>query len=259
MEPESLQQFKYKYETHLHTLEASRCARNTAIEMMEALKAAGYNGTFITNHAWGGNTSVDRSLPWRKWVEEFSKPYYIAHEWGLKNDFTVMFGYESGYRGTEFLIYGITPEWMADHEELHDATIPEQYEIIHNGGGLVIQAHPYRKEDYIPEVRLFPEYCDGLESVNATHSSHLSQSHNIHEWDIMAIDLARKTNKPMTAGSDIHCVNLFGGGMLTASRICSAKDYIRLIKSDEMYLLLDGDRIYDRYGNIISRSDFAED
>lgn len=243
--------YKYKYETHLHTVEASACARNTAQDMMKAMKEAGYTGAFVTNHAWGGNTCVDRSLPWKKWVEEFAKPYYLAKEWGDKNDFDVFYGYESGYNGTEFLIYGLTPEWMASHDELHDASVEEQIKIVHEGGGIVIHAHPYREEFYIPEVRLFPEYVDGVEGVNATHASHLSTAHNNPVFDERAIAYAREHNFPMTAGSDVHSVFSLGGGMLFSERIQNVKEFIDNVMSDKMYLLTDGDRVYDRFGNVL--------
>lgn len=244
-------EYKYKYETHLHTVEASACARNTAQDMMKAMKEAGYTGAFVTNHAWGGNTCIDRSLPWKKWVEEFAKPYYLAKEWGDKNDFDVFYGYESGYNGTEFLIYGLTPEWMAAHDELHDASVEEQIKIVHEGGGIVIHAHPYREEFYIPEVRLIPEYVDGVEGVNATHASHLSTAHNNPVFDERAIAYAKEHNFPMTAGSDVHSVFSLGGGMLFSERIQNVKEFIDNVMSDKMYLLTDGDRIYDRFGNVL--------
>ena len=244
-------EYSYKYETHLHTKEGSACAVSSAEEMAEALKKAGYAGFFVTNHAWGGNTSVDRSLPWREWVEKFAQGYYKAKDWGDKNDINVMFGYESGYEGTEFLIYGITPSWMADHSELHDASIREQLKIIHSAGGMVIQAHPYREEWYIPQIRLCHEYADGIEGVNATHSSHLSTAHNNPEYDVKAIALAKKYALPMTAGSDVHSTKLFGGGMMFKHPVATPAEFISIIRSDEMYLMTDGDRIYDRYGNIL--------
>lgn len=247
----NIQDYKFKYETHLHTCESSACAKNTAVEMMSACKAAGYSGAFITNHAWGGNTSVDRSLPWKKWVEQFSLPYYEAKKWGDENDFSVFFGFEAGFNGTEFLIYGVTPEWLISHPEFKDADIPKQFDLVHEAGGIVIHAHPYREEWYIPQIRLFPEYVDGVEGVNATHSSHLSTAHNVKEFDTLAIEYANKHHFPMTAGSDVHSTNLFGGGMLTSAKIEGAKDLINLLKSDEMYLLTNGDEFYDRYGNII--------
>ena len=37
----------YKYETHMHTAEASACATSTGAEMARAHKEAGYTGIFI--------------------------------------------------------------------------------------------------------------------------------------------------------------------------------------------------------------------
>lgn len=251
MEKIDISEYIYKYEMHMHTSEASACARSSGEEMARACKEAGYDGIVITDHAWGGNTAVDRSLPWREWVGLFAKGYENAKKWGDANGLKVWFGYESGYQGTEFLIYGITPEWMADHPELHDATIPEQLDIIHSGGGIVSQAHPYREEWYIPEIRVYPEYADAIEAVNATHTSPKSGAHKSDVWNPQAIELAKKNNKPMTAGSDVHTVNIFGGGILTKSPLKDPKDLISLIMGTEMYLMTDGVVNYDRYGNLL--------
>ena len=40
----------YKYETHLHTSEVSKCARSTGAEMARAFNKAGYAGIFVTDH-----------------------------------------------------------------------------------------------------------------------------------------------------------------------------------------------------------------
>ena len=52
--------FPYLYETHMHTCEASKCARSTGAQMAQAAKEAGYTGVIITDHNWYGNT--DRTL-----------------------------------------------------------------------------------------------------------------------------------------------------------------------------------------------------
>lgn len=247
----NIDEYKYKYETHLHSLESSACGKSSALDMVKACKEAGYSGCFITNHAWGGNTSIDRSLPWDEWVKEFSKCYYTAKEWADENDFSLFFGYEAGYEGTEFLIYGISPEYLIAHPEFKTASIKEQYDLVHEGGGLVIQAHPFRDEDYIPVIRVYSKYIDGMETINATHSSHLSKAHNIKEWNDQAIAHAKRHNFPMTAGSDVHSVELFHGGMHFKRPIHSYEDFKAAILSDEMYLLNDGEMLYDRYGNLL--------
>ncbi|MCR4851581.1 MAG: PHP domain-containing protein [Lachnospiraceae bacterium] len=243
--------YRYRYELHLHTSQGSACGRCPGADMARAAKEFGYDGIVVTDHAWGGNTAVDRSLPWREWMTQYLKGYEDAKAWGDKNGLLVMFGLETGFCGTEFLLYGLTPEYMLDTPEFWDATISEQLKLVHAGGGIVMQAHPYREEYYIPEIRLFPDDVDGVETINATHSSHLSKSHLGLEFNEKAIEYARKHNFPTCAGSDVHSTTMFGGGIMTRDRITDSKDLTDLLMSDEMYLLTDGDRIYDRYGNLL--------
>lgn len=235
-----LGEYKYLYETHLHTSESSKCAIASAVDMAKALKAAGYTGMFVSDHNWGGNTAIDSELSWEQWVIEFCKGYEAAKEWGDKNDFDVFFAYEAGYEGTEFLIYGVDKEWLISHPAIKTATVEEQYKLVHEAGGMVIHAHPYREEYYIPEIRLFPEYVDGIEAVNATHSNPKSKAHNNPKFDASAIQYGKEHGFPMTAGSDVHSTNLFDGGVAFKERLTSAKDYCERILSKKDYLLTNG-------------------
>ena len=181
-------------------------------------------------------------------MEEFCKGYENAQDWGKEIGLSVFFGYEANYEGTEFLIYGVDKQWLIEHPEIRDASISEQYQYIHNAGGMVIQAHPYRKEDYIPQVRLFPEASDGAEAINATHSCHLSTSHNYPEFDTLAVAYSRENKLPMTAGSDVHSTLMFGGGVAFKRKITSIEDYCQAIMSGEDYLLTNGDEWFDKNG-----------
>ncbi len=235
--------YPYLYETHLHTCQSSACAQATGQDMARVAKEAGYAGIFVTDHSWGGNHCIDSTLPWQDWVHEFCKGYEDAKAWGDANDFQVFFGYEAGYHGTEFLIYGVDEVWLCSHPEIKDATVEEQYQLIHGAGGMVIHAHPYREEWYIPEIRLFPEWVDGVEGINATHSSSKSISHNDPNYDTLAIAYAKKHDLPMTAGSDIHSTNLFGGGMAFATKLTSVQDFCQRVKRREHCLLTNGENI----------------
>ena len=93
----TIQDYPFKYEMHLHTSEASKCGSNTGAEMARAHKEAGYAGIFVTNHAWGGNTCIDRELPYREWIEQYAKGYYNALEEGEKIGLQVFFGMEAGF------------------------------------------------------------------------------------------------------------------------------------------------------------------
>ena len=233
-------EYPYVYETHLHTKEASACAHNSGAEMARALKEAGYSGFFVTDHFVGGNTAIDRKLPWEDWVEGFCKGYEHAKEEGDRIGIDVFFGWESGFNATEFLVYGLDKQWLLAHPELQEITVKEQYALVHAGGGMVIQCHPFRDEAYVPHIRLFPHHVDGVEVVNATHCSHLSHSHNNPLFDTQARVYAECQNLPVTAGSDVHSVDLLLGGMAFPHRLKGPEDYIAAVKNREPYLLLSG-------------------
>ena len=252
MKIQLLEEYPYLYEGHLHTCQASACAVNTGYEMAKACKEFGYTGIFVTDHNWGGNTCIDKSLPWKEWIKAYTAGYYDAKRYGDSNDFDVFFGMETGFFGTEFLIYGLTAEWFIESDDLRNMTIEEQYKIITEAGGMVSQAHPFRVEYYIPEVRNFPEFVDAFETSNATHSSPMSRSHNESKWDDEARELAAKHNKPQTAGSDVHSVRIFGGGMAFKRRLTSSQDFKNAVLGNEDYILSDGLYWRDKMGKIIA-------
>lgn len=250
---ELLKDYPYLYETHLHTSQASACARYSGAQMAKACKEAGYTGIIVTDHNWGGNTAVNRMLPWETWVTEFARGYEDAAETGKRIGLDVFFGYEAGYRGTEFLVYGLDRKFMLEHPELKTATVQEQFGLVHGGGGMVIHAHPFREAGYIPEIRLYPEYVDGVEGINAAHSNPASAGHNNPAFDARAIAYAGEHGLPVTAGSDIHTTSLLGGGMAFRRKLGSVQDFIAAVKEGEDYVLTDGDRWYTKTGDAAGR------
>lgn len=232
--------FPYVYETHLHTCEGSKCAVSSGKEMAAACHRAGYTGIMVTDHFYYGNTAVDRSLGWEDWVSGYCKGYENAKEEGDKIGLQVFFGWESTYEGTDFLVYGLDKEWLLKHPEIRDASIPEQFKIVHEYGGIVIHAHPYREDFYIPGIKLYPEYVDAVEIANATHTSEFSRNHNNPEFDIKAVLYAKEHNFPTTAGSDVHSTTLLFGGVACKKKFDSVRDYMNLVMNREEKLLLDG-------------------
>ena len=235
--------YPYLYETHMHTSESSACARNTGAEMAKAAKEAGYTGVIITNHNWYGNNCIDSFLPWGEWIEQYCNGYEKARQWGNENGLDVFFGYEAGYNGTEFLVYGVDKEWLITHPQIKDASVEEQYQLIHSAGGMVIHAHPFREEYYIPEIRLFPEAVDGVEGLNAVHSYY---DHFVYNQ--RAIDYAIKNKLPMTAGSDVHTTSILNGGMAFKRKLRSIEDFCQAVLGGEDYLLTDGDKWFNKLG-----------
>lgn len=217
----------YIYETHMHTKEGSACARTYAKDYVKAYKDKGYSGIIVTDHFFNGNSCVPRELPWKERVELLCRGYESAAEEGYKQDFQVFFGWEAGFWGTEFLIYGLDKQWLIDHDDILEWSVEEQYEHVSRDGGMVIHAHPFREAFYIPETRLYPDYIDGVEAVNLGNNT-LDPIYNTK-----AIEYAKKYNFPMTGGSDIHALPAMDGGMEFDHKLENIQDYIRAVKNHE--------------------------
>ncbi len=229
--------YPYAYETHLHTREGSACSAAYGSDMAIACKAAGYTGMIVTDHFYYGNTAVDRSLAWSEWVEQFCEGYESAKQQGDKIGLQVFFGWEASYEGTDFLVYGPDKEWLLKHPEIKDATIEQQYYMIHEAGGIVIHAHPFRKASYIPGIRLFPEFVDGVETVNATHVWTERRPDGTVPYDVKAKAYAKEYGFIETAGSDIHSVHLIGGGMAFQRKLEDVEDFINAVMTGNGKLL----------------------
>ncbi|MCR5109141.1 MAG: PHP domain-containing protein [Lachnospiraceae bacterium] len=217
----------YKYETHLHTSDSSACGISKGIEYLDGYKALGYDGIFITEHFYLGNTCIPRNLPWNEWVDRFCRGYYETKEAGLRTDISVFFGWETSYgTGEDFLIYGLKPEWLKEHPEIIKLTQEEQYELVHSEGGLVVQAHPFRERGYMREIRLHPNHCDAWEIANYGNEPYM---------DKRAYEYASSHGIKMTCGSDIHTIDNLKEGrvfaMVTKERMKSESDYVRTILS----------------------------
>lgn len=229
------------YETHLHTKEASGCARNTGEEMARAYAAHGYTGIIVTDHFFHGNSALDRKLPWHEWVERFCLGYEHAKAEGDKLGLQVFFGWEANWRGHEFLTYGLDKEWLVKHPEIRDATVKEQFQLVHEGGGIISHAHPFRQEPGVPPVELYPEYVDAVEGVNAAHTT---SGHP--EFNEKAIAYAKKYNLPLTGGSDQHnSTELIYGGMVFARKLQDIHDFNRAVMNREALQLLEGGETID--------------
>lgn len=232
----------FLYETHMHTSEGSACGFCSGAEMADIYHKAGYTGIIVTDHFFYGNTAVNRSLAWSDWVEQYCLGFEHAKAKGDRIGLQVFFGWEAGYRGPEFLVYGLDKEWLLTHPEIRDATVEEQLALVHTDGGIVIQAHPFREASYIKEIKLFPSSVDGVEVYNA---SHISEYKGIPhpEFNIKALAYAKEHDLPMTAGSDQHDETMFWGGMVFERKLEDIHDFARAVVNREAIALLDGSKM----------------
>ena len=67
----------YKYETHLHTSQASACASASGDEYIEAYIKAGYSGIIVSDHFFQGNTCVPNheQETWENRVNQYCSGY----------------------------------------------------------------------------------------------------------------------------------------------------------------------------------------
>ena len=186
---------EYLYETHLHTNQVSACGRSSGAEHVRYYHSIGYTGIFVTDHFFRGNCRVPRLLPWRQRIDLFRKGFDDAWNEGQKCGLDVFFAWEETHQGDDYLIYGPSPEWLAKHPEAEHWTHREQYEAIHEAGGCVVQAHPFRCREYISMITLAPDYVDAIETANAG---------NEQIWDAAAMKYARAFDFYCICGSDIH-------------------------------------------------------
>lgn len=255
-------EYPYLFETHLHTKQGSACASCSSIDAAKAHKQAGYSGIIITEHNWGGNTAISSRQSWEEWVRKFTRGYKEAEAWGRKNKLTVLWGYEAGYNGTEFLIFGLTPGFLLAYPEIRYATIAEQYRIVHDAGGIVVHAHPFREAYYIPEIKLYPDYVDAIEGLNCAHVNRLDYNefgsyYEKEMYNRKALEYAIENDFPITAGSDSHSTSLKGGGMAFQNPVRNARHFVARLLSRTDYLLTDGIRWYDPYGKPVADVEYG--
>ena len=224
-----------KYEMHIHTSPCSGGGSDIR-EHIDRLIEKGYSGMVVTNHFYAGDTRIDRDLPWEDFIDPYRQDYLYGLEYAKERDFDLIFGLEEQVGGgREILLYGITPELIAAHPELKRASAEKYAEVVHSAGGLVYQAHPYRARWYISVP--FPLECldklDGIEVYNAG---------NEPEWNESARQLADEKGLSCIAGSDGHSVASAGfAGIAAKERIRNNDDLIRILKSGEYEIFINGD------------------
>ncbi len=226
----------YRYETHLHTCQGSRCGVSTGKEHARAYHERGYQGIIITDHFLRGNTAVDRTKPWTEQVNQFCAGYEDALNEGLKIGIDVFFGWEETFDGDDYLVYGLDKTWLLKHPEVAEWTRKEQLEQVHRYGGCVVQAHPFRQRSYLDRILLGLRFADAVEVANAGNDP-LS--------DACAMQYALENHQMITSGSDNHRSyegqNLMG--IAVEEPFHDIRDYVRkILKKQPVQLLTEKER-----------------
>lgn len=222
----------YKYETHLHTYPVSACAKYDVRLNLEFYKNMGYDGVFITNHFLNGNINIDSDMDFSKKIDFYLSDYYAAKSLEDEIGIKVFFGIEYSYKGTDFLIYGLTPEWYIKHPEFLEMPTKQALALAIEEGALVIHAHPFREAGYIDHIRLFPRSVHGVEIINACRTD--------FEND-MAKDYADNYKLLYFAGSDNHIASnqKILSGVSFETPLVDELDFVKRVKNNQMGIFVE--------------------
>ena len=215
----------------MHTNEGSACGKSTGAEMARSYKEQGYTGIFVTDHFFNGNCAVDRSLPWEKKIELFCKGYENAKEEGDRIGLQVFFGFEYGVNAADFLVYNLDKEWLLAHPDIDKMNAREVFRLMHQDGGFIVQAHPFRERNYIDHIQLYPRDVDGVEVFNGAQKNddYMNDRGKLY---------AMMYELPQTAGSDSHCVtDAFRCAIETKVKIENPLDYLEVIRGGGLQIV----------------------
>lgn len=170
---------------HAHTSGVSHCCVLDPESIVSVAKETGLDGIVLTNHYAENYVTVE------KYIDE----YHITKEAGEKIGLKVFFGIEVTVNWNpriHLLVYGVPTEFLEEHPALYAMTQEELYALVHENGGVLVQAHPYRGGTTVLDTR----YLDGVEAnchplYDATHSERLYQ-------------VAKDAGIMLTCGGDYH-------------------------------------------------------
>lgn len=223
------------YELHCHTNACSDCSRQSPEELVAAYYGAGYHGVVLTDHFACGNTCVSRRLPLEAQMAQFFAAWDRARRAAADWDFDVLFGLEFGFSNAkEVLLYGLPRAFYEARPWLQKLDLPELADTVHQAGGLLYHAHPYRARDYIPDPDLVLDvrYLDGIEVANY---------YDTPEESRRAVRLARENGLLMSAGSDNHTgLDTLRNGMVFSHRVRTNEALPQALRAPDTQLLVHG-------------------
>lgn len=182
----------------------------------------------ITDHYSFRTFGTESSFKKQVDVEKFLDGYRTALAASGEN-FTVLLGMEIRFFATtnDFLVYGIDEDFVCKSGNLLFKYPRRFYEAVKQNGGIVIQAHPFRK--YVHRAN--PKYLDGCEIFNAKDRK--------KDYNQKAELWAREQGfRILTGGADFHRESQKenAAGIITEEKIKSNADLVRILKSGEYKL-----------------------
>ena len=216
---------RYLFDTHVHTSESSPCGKVCANDVIANYINSEYHGIVITDHfskivmdSYGVDT-------WKEKVDRYLLGYRTAKTAAQKNALTVILGMELRFcdHPNDYLVYGITEEFLYSHPDLFSMTLLQFYELANQNDLIVYQAHPFRR-GITPAS---PEFLDGMEVYNA-HPRHDSKNDK-------ALAYAVKYGLRQLSGSDAHQPPDFArGGVYFSTSPKDSIEFMQLLRNNDV-------------------------
>ena len=216
--------------THVHTAPLSGCAQVPAREVPALYRQKGYDAIVVTNHYmdhvfehYYGIAGSEAQL------EHFLSGYRQAREEGERIGLAVWLGAELNprrynrpervYPVREFLIYGLTEEFVLGHPRWYDDSQEEIFAACEREGFVMVQSHPFR----LPTEPGDPAFVHGVEVLNC-NPRHESRNELAAAW-------AQRYGLLKTAGDDFHEYGDEGrAAVLAPDDIETYADFVRALR-----------------------------
>lgn len=204
----------YLFEMHFHTDESSGCGKIPAAEGVELYIEKGYDGIVVTDHFQMYRVNTDEEYA------EYVRQQRVGYDAALKaanGRIRILRGMEYRPKGTEndYLVYGVTDEFLFAHPELKDIDFKQFSTLCHENGMVVFQAHPFRNNMTVTR----PDMLDGIEVYNGNRR-HDSRNLISEAW-------ADLHGMRKISGSDFHQMeDLATGGTFFTKEINDEKELI---------------------------------
>lgn len=224
----------FKTEMHVHSASVSNCASATEDEIVRRYIAEGYTSLVLTNHLSRftyKNRRFDHSEdPWDVKIDYYMNGYRKMKEAALGR-INILLGVElrSNKDGNDYLIHGVDEAFLRSFPEIMDVPIAEVAPRVHEAGGLLFQAHPFRNTIRVTD----PAILDGIEVYNG-HSEHDSRNDIANMW-------ADKFGLIKISGTDFHhTFHTPGAGILTDEPITTERQLVEILRSGKYRLIRAG-------------------
>lgn len=180
---------------HAHSSGISTCCKADVPRVLADAKEQGIDALVLCNH-YDKAYPINANEAPERFAERYLAEYAYAKDYGEQVGVKVFFGIEATmerHDRVHMLIYGVDEDFVLRHSTLYDDTQGDLYRIVHESGGVLVQAHPMRRGR---NVLLDLDLLDGVE-INSHPKYDCT-----HVTELAAI--ARKRGILLNSGGDYH-------------------------------------------------------